>query len=294
MAAFLQIVAVVLLIGLCLWIVAPFVTLVIWGVIISVAVYPAHQKLTNILGNREKLSAAILVILGLLILVIPTWMMTESSVTAARDLGASMQDGTIAIPPPADRVAGWPVIGKRLYATWNISRRHSVRALAAPLSYTETGSLTDTVAFAGSTYVPGSPLAATYQFNSWRIGYRYRITDRERLGLWIGFTAKVRDAKIELEQGATTSRDTDVGFVPLLAFAADWLIDRRWHAILDFEGLAGGPGRAFDVALQVQHDLNDRWAVSGGYRTVEGGADVDAVYNFAWFHAAVLAASYRF
>lgn len=119
MAAFLQIVAVVLLIGLCLWIVAPFVTLVIWGVIISVAVYPAHQKLTNILGNREKLSAAILVILGLLILVIPTWMMTESSVTAARDLGASMQDGTIAIPPPADRVAGWPVIGKRLYATWN-------------------------------------------------------------------------------------------------------------------------------------------------------------------------------
>lgn len=186
----------------------------------------------------------------------------------------------------------WPAA--RLYATWNISRRHSVRALAAPLSYTETGSVADTVAFAGSTYVPGSPVGATYQFNSWRIGYRYRITDRERLGLWVGFTAKVRDAKIELEQGATTSKDTDVGFVPLVAFAADWLIDPRWHAILDFEGLAGGPGRAFDVSLRVQHDLNDRWAVSGGYRTVEGGADVDAVYNFAWFHAAVFQARYRF
>ena len=43
MAAFLQIAAVLLLIGLCLWIVAPFVTLVVWGVIIAVAVFPAHQ-----------------------------------------------------------------------------------------------------------------------------------------------------------------------------------------------------------------------------------------------------------
>jgi len=27
--------------------------------------------------------------------------------------------------------------------------------------------------------------------------------------------------------------------------------------------------------------------VSAGYRTVEGGADVDEVYNFAWLHYAV-------
>ena len=119
MAVFLQIVAVVLLVGLCLWIVAPFVTLVIWGVIISVAIFPAHQKLTEVLGGREKLSAGLLVLAGLLILVIPTWMMTESTVSAARDLGASMQGGAIAIPPPADRVAEWPVIGKQLHATWS-------------------------------------------------------------------------------------------------------------------------------------------------------------------------------
>ena len=64
MAAFLQIVAVVLLVGLCLWIIAPFVTLVIWAVIIAVAVFPAHQKLSPALGGREKLSAALLVLAG--------------------------------------------------------------------------------------------------------------------------------------------------------------------------------------------------------------------------------------
>lgn len=119
MAVFLQIAAVVLLISLCLWIVAPFVTLVIWGVIISVAVFPAHEKLAAALGGREKLSAILLVLAGLLILIIPTWMMTESTVSAARDLAASMQDGEISIPPPADRVAGWPIIGRQLHATWS-------------------------------------------------------------------------------------------------------------------------------------------------------------------------------
>jgi len=34
--------------------------------------------------------------------------------------------------------------------------------------------------------------------------------------------------------------------------------------------------------------------VAAGYRTVEGGADVDEVYNFAWLHYAVLSVSYGF
>lgn len=118
MAAFLQIAAVVLLVGLCLWIVAPFVTLVIWGVIIAVAIFPAHERLAAALGGREKLSASILVLIGLLILVIPTWLMTESSVTAARSVAANMQDGAISISPPADGVAEWPLIGKRVHGLW--------------------------------------------------------------------------------------------------------------------------------------------------------------------------------
>ncbi len=32
---------------------------------------------------------------------------------------------------------------------------------------------------------------------------------------------------------------------------------RRWTAIFDFEGLAGGPGRALDLALKVRYDLTD-------------------------------------
>ncbi len=186
----------------------------------------------------------------------------------------------------------WPAV--RLYLTWNINNRHSLRGLLAPLSYTETGTFTGPVDFAGATYLPGQPVEATYKFNSWRLGYRYRFMDRERIKLWVGLTAKIRDAKVELTQASTTSKDTDVGFVPLLYLAADWWFARRWHFVFDFDGLAGGPGRAFDVAFKLRYDINDHWGIRGGYRTLEGGADVESVYNFAWLHYAVVSGVYRF
>jgi hypothetical protein len=186
----------------------------------------------------------------------------------------------------------WPAA--RLYIIWNINDRHSLRGLLAPLAYTETGSFTAAVEFAGESYPPGTPVDGTYKFNSWRLGYRYRFLNREHLKLSVGFTAKIRDAKIELAQGGTTSKDTDLGFVPLLYLGADWGFTENWHLIFDFEGLAGGPGRAFDVALKFQYDFNDQWGISAGYRTVEGGADVEAVYNFAWLHYAVVSGTFRF
>jgi hypothetical protein len=193
-----------------------------------------------------------------------------------------------------DVVGSGPSPTGRLYLTWNINERHGLRALLAPLSISDTGDIADPVNFAGASYVPGTPVDATYQFNSWRLSYRYRFLERERLKLWVGFSAKIRDAKIELEQGAVTSKDTDVGFVPLLHLAADWNFASDWLARFDFDGLAGGPGRAFDVALKLGRDFGPDWGVLAGYRTIEGGADVDSVYNFAWLHYAVLSCVYRF
>ena len=186
----------------------------------------------------------------------------------------------------------WPA--GRVYVTWNINERHGLRALVAPLSITETGVLGRAVNFAGAGYSPGVATEGTYKFNSYRLTWRYRFRHGARWTWWVGLTAKVRDANIELHQGGTTSRKTDLGFVPLLHLAADGRLAQRWHLILDVDALAGGPGRAEDVAIKVGYDVGRRWTLAGGYRTVEGGADVDAVYTFAWLHYAVLSAAYRF
>lgn len=191
-------------------------------------------------------------------------------------------------------VGSGPWAAGRLYFNWNINRRHSLRLLAAPLSYTESGVFDERVDFAGESYEAGLPVEATYQFNSWRVGYRYQFKDGEKWKLWVGFTAKIRDAKIALLQGDTSSEDTDLGFVPLLSFAANYRFSDRWYFIFDFEGLAGGPGRAVDAALKVGFDINERWGLTAGYRTVEGGADIEDVYNFAWFQYAVVSGIYRF
>ncbi len=193
-----------------------------------------------------------------------------------------------------DLVGAGPWPAGRIYFTWNINNKHGLRVLLAPLSYTETGIFDDEVLFAGEAYEAGIPTEATYQFNSWRLSYRYKFKNGDRWQLWVGFTAKIRDAKIELRQGEVTSKDTDLGVVPLAHFAADWRFAEKWHFIADFDGLAGGPGRAIDLALKIGYDINDRWSVTAGYRGVEGGADVDEVYNFAWFNYAIVSGVLRF
>jgi hypothetical protein len=193
-----------------------------------------------------------------------------------------------------DLAGSGPVPAGRLYVLWNMNDRHGLRALLAPLSYTKTGTLTSTVNFAGATFQPGIPTDATYKFNSFRLGYRYNIHRGHDWRWWIGFTAKLRDAKIELAQGETAARKTDLGFVPLLHLAGEARLGERWSALLDVEGLAGGPGRAVDGSLKLRYDLGRACGLAVGYRTVEGGADVDAVYSFAWLHYATASVICRF
>ncbi|MDH4056261.1 MAG: AI-2E family transporter [Gammaproteobacteria bacterium] len=118
-ASFVQIAVLVLLLYWCFRILSPFVNLTIWALIISVAIYPLHIKFTTKLGGREKLSAALLVVSGLAVMIGPAILLAESSISALRQGGHALRDGSVAIPPPDASVANWPIIGERLYAIWS-------------------------------------------------------------------------------------------------------------------------------------------------------------------------------
>ena len=119
MASFIQIGAVVVLAMWCFKIVAPFLNVIIWGLIISVALYPLHVRLTARLSGREKLSATLLVLASLAILLAPTWYLADSTVGGLRNIASGLEDGAVNIPPPAESVADWPLIGERVYAAWS-------------------------------------------------------------------------------------------------------------------------------------------------------------------------------
>ena len=197
-------------------------------------------------------------------------------------------DGTATRFSLYDLAGAGPWAAGRVYVTWNMNERHALRLLLAPFSLTETGVPGQAIRFAGATLAPGVATEATYTFNTYRLTYRYRFHEGDATTAWVGFTAFVRDALIRLEQGATAGEKPDLGFVPLLHLAGDWRFAPRWRLGLDADALAGGPGRAEDVALEAAYDLADDWTVQAGYRMVEGGADVDAVYTFAWLHFAVV------
>ena len=202
-------------------------------------------------------------------------------------------DGTATRFSLSDLVGSGPWAAARVYVTWNVGERHGLRLLVAPFSLTESAVPGQTLDFAGSTFAPREPVEATYTFNSYRLSYRYRFRTAQRTSAWVGFTAKVRDAEVSLEQEGTIGRKDDLGFVPLLHLAGEWRVAPRWRLGLDADGLAGGPGRAVDAALKLGYDPGGAWMVQAGYRTVEGGADVEEVYSFAWLHYAVASVTWR-
>jgi hypothetical protein len=193
-----------------------------------------------------------------------------------------------------DLVGKGPWLAPRAYFTWNIRPRHSLRLLAAPLSYTESGEFSEPVDFEGEEFEAGVSTDGTYKFNSYRVTYAYRFHSGQSWTWWVGFTAKIRDAKIKLAQPGTSSEKTDLGFVPLLHLRGAYRFSGDWQVLFDLDALAGGPGRAEDGSIKLNRAISPNLSMSIGYRTVEGGADVDEVYNFAWLHYAVLSASYMF
>jgi predicted PurR-regulated permease PerM len=119
MASFLQIGALLVLLTWCFTIMRPFIGIVVWAVIIAVAIYPLHVSLTARLGNREKMSAFLLALAGLAIILIPTWILGESTFGSLKVLAGDLKAGTLTVPPPSDDVARWPLIGERVHAVWS-------------------------------------------------------------------------------------------------------------------------------------------------------------------------------
>jgi hypothetical protein len=202
-------------------------------------------------------------------------------------------DGTATRFSLSDVVGHGPWPAGRVYVAWRLSESQAVRLLYAPLSVTVTGSLRGPADFAGASYASGTPVDATYKFNSYRVSYLWRFHSTDESSAWIGITAKIRDASIGLSQGSVRSKKDDLGFVPLLHVEASRAIGTRWDLAFDADALAGGPGRAVDASLKVGYDLGEHWSLRTGYRTVEGGADVESVYNFAWLHYGVLSIVWR-
>ena len=96
----------------------PFLDLILWSLILAVTLYPLQGRLEGLLGNKEGRTATLIVVIAIGILTVPIYLLGTSMAASAEAAVVTVKTGDFHIPPPAESVAGWPLVGKRLYGFW--------------------------------------------------------------------------------------------------------------------------------------------------------------------------------
>lgn len=187
-----------------------------------------------------------------------------------------------------------PRVFYRIRVGYTFGTRHNLSVLYAPLEIKSDGSIPRDLTFEGVIFPANTPLEGTYKFNSYRLTYRYDIVERPKFEFGLGFTAKIRDAKVALYSSADESIKTNVGFVPIINFHAEWKASESLSFLVDGDALAAPQGRAEDVLIAIQYMVSKKIGLKAGYRILEGGADNDEVYNFSLVNYAAAGVLIRF
>jgi len=128
--AFIRIGVLLVLVLWCFDIVKPFVTIVLWGVIIAIAIYPSYEALQAKMGNRRGLAAVVFTLIMLVVLILPASMFTGTIIDGARQTADVLSSGKVHVPPPPESVSHWPLIGNKLAAFWELASSNLQEALA--------------------------------------------------------------------------------------------------------------------------------------------------------------------
>ena len=100
-------------------VIKPFLVPILWGIIISVGVYPLHVRLSKFLGKRPKLSAVLITLIGVAIILVPAVLFTSTTVKNVSRAVVAIEEDNLNAPPPDISVRNWPFIGKKTYEIWS-------------------------------------------------------------------------------------------------------------------------------------------------------------------------------
>src|ERR1700730_4021141 len=98
--------------------VRPFIPMLAWSMVLTVALYPPYNWLSVHLGGRQKLSAAIVTVTCLLIIIGPATWLGLGMIEGLQDFAGQLGAGTLTIPSPPEGVKDWPILGAQIYGLW--------------------------------------------------------------------------------------------------------------------------------------------------------------------------------
>ena len=116
---FIRVGLVLVLVLLCYLIFSPFLTMMLWALILAITIYPLHQRLAARIGGKQGLAATLIVLLAVGLIVTPTIMLASEFGDSVQNLIKNVRDNTLQVPAPSEKIAAWPVVGERVHAVWS-------------------------------------------------------------------------------------------------------------------------------------------------------------------------------
>lgn len=98
---------------------APFVSILIWATILTVALYPLYLWLRARLGPLGRFTSLIMALVSLVALMWPTILAVNSIIESSTELAGRITSGEFAVPAPNESIREWPLVGKAVFELWD-------------------------------------------------------------------------------------------------------------------------------------------------------------------------------
>ncbi|MDD2853119.1 MAG: AI-2E family transporter YdiK [Desulfuromonadaceae bacterium] len=109
----------ILLIAGSFWVLHPFLTAMIWAVMIVVATWPFMIRIQSMLWNKRILAVGIMTLLLLMILIVPFTLAVLTVVSSSEDILLWLRSiSTASLPMPPDWLGTVPGVGKKMVEKW--------------------------------------------------------------------------------------------------------------------------------------------------------------------------------
>ncbi|AJG12445.1 AI-2E family transporter [Pseudomonas plecoglossicida] len=120
------------LLGAGLWVMAPFISALLWGAILAFSSWPLMRLLTRALGGRETLAASLLTTAWILIVALPLVWLGFNLADHIRDATAFVRDVQVdGLPDAPAWLGGIPLVGERLVSWWQSLDQQGAALLAS-------------------------------------------------------------------------------------------------------------------------------------------------------------------
>lgn len=102
----------------CYTVFSPFLNMMLWAVILAVTLYPLHQYFATRLGGKQGWSSTLIVLLGIVLIVVPTVLMISSLGESVSVMIDKLSGRAFVIPPPSAHIATIPIVGEKISVLW--------------------------------------------------------------------------------------------------------------------------------------------------------------------------------